>query len=73
VEEDHLQSMITQDPLYFYRVILYACACGAEKHVAQKAATSVLERCEWFTAPDGTSTVAPEFTKQLQELRKALR
>ncbi len=73
VEEDHLQSMIAQDPLYFYRVILYACACGAEKHVAQKAATSVLERCEWFTAPDGTSTVAPEFTKQLQELRKALR
>lgn len=73
VEEEHLQTMIEQDPIYFYRVILYAIACGAERHVAQKAATSVLERCEWFTAPDGTSTVAPEFCRQLLELRKSLK
>ena len=73
VEEEHLQAMIPQDPLYFYRTMLYACACGADRHVAQKAATSVLDRCEWFTAADGTSAVAPEFASQLRDLRKALR
>ena len=71
-EEAHLQTMIRQDPHYFYRIIIYANACGAEKHLAQKAATAVLERCDWFTAADGTSAVAPEFCRQLQSLRKAL-
>lgn len=73
VEEEHLQTMIRQDPLYFYRTMIYACACGADRHVAQKAATAVIDRCDWFTAADGTSSVAPEFARQLRELRKAMR
>ncbi|MDO4846451.1 MAG: hypothetical protein Q3977_07505, partial [Oscillospiraceae bacterium] len=73
VEEEHLQTMIRQDPLYFYRTMIYACACGADRHVAQKAATAVIDRCDWFTAADGTSSVAPEFSRQLRELRKAMR